>query len=49
VLEQLKERAFMAWLKNVQVLPFKLPGEIKNNNFLGNITGIFAEFKSPLF
>jgi len=49
VLQQLKQRAFMAGSKDVQVLVFGLPGQIKQNNFLLNIPCIFTQFGSPFF
>jgi len=49
VLQQLKQRAFMAGSKDVQVLVFCLPGQIKQNNFLLNIPCIFTQFERPFF
>ncbi|MBK7656764.1 MAG: hypothetical protein IPJ18_18785 [Betaproteobacteria bacterium] len=49
VLQQLKQCAFMAGSKYVQIFIFGLSGEIKGNDFLFNILCILSEFESPFF
>jgi hypothetical protein len=49
VLQQLKQCAFMAGKKDIQVFAFGLSGEIKGNDFLFNILWVLSEFERPFF
>jgi len=47
VLQQLKQRAFMARQKDVQAFALGLPGQIKRDDFLFNILWVLAKFYGP--